>query len=207
MGLKAALFSGGKDSVHAALAEWPVDLLVTFVYEFPRPSPHLINISKVVELAGAMSTPLVILKVHRGREKEEEAKLMGSLGVSRIVAGDQNVEDHLKYMEEMAGMAGAELREPIWGMDPGKVLEDELREMSFIVIGAEERARELVCARVDEGSSETFRRNVRELGIDPIGEAGEYHSLVTEIRPLGASIGAKCREVRSYGDYYVALVD
>ena len=154
-----------------------------------------------------MSTPLVILRVHRGKEKEEEAKLMGSLGISRIVAGDQNVEDHLKYMEEMAGMAGAELREPIWGMDSGKVLEDELREMSFIVIGAEERARELVCARADESSSETFRRNVRELGIDPIGEAGEYHSLVTEIRPLGASIGARCREVRSYGDYYVALVD
>ncbi len=207
MGLKAALFSGGKDSVHAALIEWPVDLFVTFVYEFPRPSPHLINISKVVELAGAMSTPLVVLRVHRGKEKEEEAGLLRSLGVSRIVAGDQNVEDHLKYMEEMAGMAGAELREPLWGMDPEKVLEDELEEMSFIVIGAEDRIRDLVCTRVDARTSREFLRSLRERGIDPIGEAGEYHSLVTEVKRLGASVEARCKEIRSHGNYHVALLD
>jgi diphthamide synthase (EF-2-diphthine--ammonia ligase) len=207
MTLRAALFSGGKDSVYAALLEWPVDLFVTFVYEFPRPSPHLINISKAVELAGAMSVPMVVLRVHRGREMAEEAALMRSLGVSRIVAGDQGVEDHLKYMEAMAAEAGAELSEPLWGLDQDGILEGELEETSFMVIGAEERARELVCRRVGRDGLDAFRADARRMGISPIGEAGEYHSLVTQVRRLNASIEVGCREVRSYDGYSIALVD
>lgn len=207
MALRAALFSGGKDSVYAALLEWPVDLFVTFVYEFPRPSPHLINISKALELAGAMSVPMVVLRVHRGREMAEEAALMRSLGVSRIVAGDQGVEDHLRYMEALAAEAGAELSEPLWGMDEERILEGELEELSFLVIGAEERARELVCRRVGRGELGPFLADARRMGVSPIGEAGEYHSLVTQVRRLGASIDVGCREVRSYDGYRIALLD
>jgi diphthamide synthase (EF-2-diphthine--ammonia ligase) len=207
VGLKAALFSGGKDSVYSALLEWPVDIFVTFVYEFPRPSPHLLNVSKLVELAGAMSVPLVVLRVHKGREKEEEASLLASLGVSRIVAGDQGVEDHLKYMESMAAEAGAELSEPLWGLEQDVILERELEELEFLIIGAGGRARELMCRRIDIGSLPGFLSDVRRLGISPIGEAGEYHSLVTRVRRLDAAIGASCRDVRSYGDYLIALVD
>jgi len=207
MALRAALFSGGKDSVYAALLEWPIDLFVTFVYEFPRPSPHLINISKALELAGAMSVPMVVLRVHRGREMAEEAALMRSLGVSRIVAGDQGVEDHLRYMEALAAEAGAELSEPLWGMDEERVLEGELEELSFMVIGAEERARELVCRRVGRDELGPFLADARRMGISPIGEAGEYHSLVTQVRRLGASIDVGCREVRSYDGYRIALLD
>ncbi len=204
VGLRVALFSGGKDSVYAALLEWPVDVFVTFVYEFPRPSPHLVNLHKVVELANSMFVPMVVLRVHRGREKEEEAKFLSSIGASRIIAGDQNVEDHLRYMEELAGMVGAELREPIWGMDPWKVLEAELRELSFVVIGAEERARELMCSRVDGATYKEFLASIERLGIDPIGEAGEYHSLVTKVGKLGVSLEVKCEGVEDYGGYRVA---
>jgi diphthamide synthase (EF-2-diphthine--ammonia ligase) len=207
MALRAALFSGGKDSVYAALLEWPIDLFVTFVYEFPRPSPHLINISKALELAGAMSVPMVVLRVHRGREMAEEAALMRSLGVSRIVAGDQGVEDHLRYMEALAAEAGAELSEPLWGMDEERILEGELEVRSWRVIGGEERARELVCGRVGGGGGGPFLADARRMGISPIGEAGEYHSLVTQVRRLGASIDVGCREVRSYDGYRIALLD
>ena len=207
MGKKVVLFSGGKDSVYVALREWPVDFFVTFVYEFPRPSPHLLNISKVLELAGSMSVPMVVLKVHKGKEKEEEAELLSSLGASEIIAGDQGVEDHLKYMEELAKMAGAELKEPIWGLEPEKVLEDELKNMSFAIIGAEEKAKELLCKKVEESSADEFKSKLKELGVDPIGEAGEYHTLVTSVKKLGASVEFRCREIKTFGDYYIALLD
>jgi len=129
------LFSGGKDSVYAALLEWPVDIFVTFVHEFPRPSPHLLNLPKVVELANALGVPLAILKVDRGRELEQEAAFLRKLGVSELVAGDQAVEDHLKYVERLAGEAGARLREPLWGLDPGELLLREAEAMDFLGIG------------------------------------------------------------------------
>lgn len=66
--LKAALFSAGKDSVYAALLEWPVDLFVVFVYQFPRPSPHLLNLHKAIELANALGVPVAVLKVDKGKE-------------------------------------------------------------------------------------------------------------------------------------------
>lgn len=204
--LKAALFSGGKDSTYAALLEWPVDLFVTFVYEFPRPSPHLLNMAKLVELANAVGVPLVVQRVHKGRELEEEAALLRRLGVSTVVAGDQAVEEHLKYMERLAAEAGARLREPLWGLDPAEVLAKELEEVEFLVIGAGRSASEIVCERVDRRSGPRFLERLRALGVDPIGERGEYHSLVVEIKRLPAAIGYRCAGVKAYGDYLIAEV-
>lgn len=203
--MRAALFSGGKDSVYVALLEWPVDIFVVFVYEFPRPSPHLLNLNKVVEVAGALGVPVAILRTHKGRELEEEAQFLRRLGVDEIVAGDQAVEAHLKYMEKLAAEAGARLKEPIWGRDPAEVLLDEAKLMDFVVIGSQHE--ELLCERVGEDNVERFLEKTRALGVDPIGERGEYHTLAVSVRRLGASVPWRCREARDYGGYYIALVE
>jgi len=41
--MKIAFYSGGKESVYAALLEWPIDAFVFLIYDFPRPSPHIAN--------------------------------------------------------------------------------------------------------------------------------------------------------------------
>lgn len=202
--LKAALFSGGKDSIYAALLEWPVDIFVTFVYQFPRPSPHLLNIHKLIELANAAGIPVAILKVDKGREFQQEADFLRKLGVDVVVAGDQAVEDHLKYMERLAHEAGASLREPLWGQDPAEILAREAEELDFVVIGASHL--DLVCDYVGSRNVGRFLEKARSLGVDPIGERGEYHTLVVEIKRLAASIPFRCLDVRKYVDYYIALV-
>lgn len=204
--LKAALFSGGKDSVYAALLQWPVDLFITFVYDFPRPSPHLLNMGKVVELANALKVPLVIYRVTKGREFQEEVDLLRRLGVSELIAGDQAVEEHLKYMERLAAESGARLKEPLWGLDPAELLVKELEELEFLIIGAKADAAELVCSRVGAEEGPRLLEASRRLGLDPIGERGEYHSLVVKVRRLGASIGYRCLGVKSFGDYVIAEV-
>ena len=202
--LKAALFSGGKDSIYAALLEWPVDIFVTFVYQFPRPSPHLLNIHKLIELANAAGIPVAILKVDKGREFQQEADFLRKLGVDVVVAGDQAVEEHLKYMERLAHEAGASLREPLWGQDPAEILAREAEELDFVVIGASHL--DLVCDYVGRRKVGRFLEKARSLGVDPIGERGEYHTLVVEIKRLAASIPFRCLDVRKYVDYYIALV-
>lgn len=203
-GIKVALFSGGKDSVYSALIEWPVDAFLTLVYEFPVPSPHLMNVKKIVELSNAMSVPLVVLRVHKGHEFDEEAELLRRLNVGTLVAGDQGVEEHVRYMERLTGEAGARLREPLWGADEASLLEREAGELSFLVIGS--KMRELVCRRVDKENYQDFMEDTRRLGISPIGEAGEYHTLVYEVGRLGARIGARCSRVREISGSFIATV-
>ena len=203
MGLRVALFSGGKDSTYAALLEWPIDAFVTLVYEFPRPSPHLVNIGAVVALANAMRVPVIVARLERGREREQTIALLRRLNVDVLVAGDNAVEEHLRYMEGVAAEAGASLREPLWGLDPREVLARELEELRFVVIGVEDqRLADLLCRESDRG----FAGEVERLGIDPIGERGEYHTLVTRVERLGAEIRTRCASVLAVGGRLVARV-
>ena len=42
--MRIALFSGGKESYYASIIGGPVNAYVMFIYEFPEPSPHIVNI-------------------------------------------------------------------------------------------------------------------------------------------------------------------
>jgi Predicted ATPases of PP-loop superfamily len=198
--MKVLFFSGGKDSVYAYHLERPVDLFFVSVYQFPRPSPHLLNLHKTVELALALGVPTLIVNLPKGGEFETKASLLRRLGAKALVAGDQAVEDHLRYMKRLAAEAGAELREPLWGRDPAQVLREEVQHMDVLIIGA--RHRELVCRLVTRENVEEFITLARQLGVDPLGELGEYHTLV--VRYLDVKIPYRCGSVEQYGDYHIA---
>lgn len=201
--MKVAMYSGGKESIYAVLREWPVDVLLFLVYQFPRPSPHLLNFSKAVELGWGIA-PVVVKKLQRGREFEEKVEFLKKLGTVEIVAGDVDVVEHLKYMERLASEVGARLREPLWGMDREELFFKIVEELDFVVIGAS--APGLVCRRVSSKDAAEFLKEVKSLGVDPLGERGEYHSQVVQIHRLGLAIEARCREVVEHGGYYIALL-
>jgi diphthamide synthase (EF-2-diphthine--ammonia ligase) len=71
--MKVLFFSGGKDSVYAYHLERPVDLFFVSVYQFPRPSPHLLNLHKTVELALALGVPTLIVNLPKGQGLSAEA--------------------------------------------------------------------------------------------------------------------------------------
>jgi diphthamide synthase (EF-2-diphthine--ammonia ligase) len=198
--MKLLFFSGGKDSVYAYHLERPVDLFFISVYQFPRPSPHLLNLHKTVELALALGVPTLTARLPKGGEFEAKTSLLRRLGAKVLVAGDQAVEDHLRYMKRLAAEVGAELSEPLWGRDPAQVLREEVQHMDVLIIGA--RHRELVCRLVTRENVEEFIALARQLGVDPLGELGEYHTLV--VRYLDVSISYRCGSVEQYGDYYIA---
>ncbi len=189
--------------MYAALREWPLDMFIFLVYSFPRPSPHIANLGFAVRF-GSMMVPVLVKRLARGREFEEEVGLLRGLGVDTIIAGDVDVEDHLKYMERLAGEVGASLREPLWGMDHEELLYREAEELSFVVIGGR---RELLCVNVGPGNVREFASLARGLGVDLLGEYGEYHTQVVEVRRLGASLGARCSRVVAHGDYYMAELE
>ena len=176
---RIAFLSGGKDSLYAALQKWPIDYGVVLVYEFPRPSPHLINLGKSIETLILTGLNVVVKRLPRGREKEETVKLLRCLGASEIVAGDVYVEDHLRYMDSLAREVGAELYEPLWGMNPEELLYKEMEAgIVALVTGADRRLSSWIGRVLDKESAERLASEAKQLGFDPLGEQGEYHTLV-----------------------------
>jgi len=205
--MRVALLSGGKDSLYAAYLSRPIDLGLFLVYETPRPSPHLLNMGKSVETLLAAGIPVVVLGLSRGREKVETVEALRRLGVDEVVAGDVYVEDHLRYMESVAREAGASLREPLWGEEP-----EELTYRIFgsgfeaLVIGAREGLGGWLGRVVDRGSVEGFVEDVKALGMDPLGERGEYHTLVISSPLHRRRIGHEVIRVEHYPGYVIARV-
>jgi diphthamide synthase (EF-2-diphthine--ammonia ligase) len=67
--MRVALSSGGKDSIYAIMKSGNVDFVVVFMYEFPRPNPHIVNIGKTIETHLKMGLPVIVKTLRRGFEK------------------------------------------------------------------------------------------------------------------------------------------
>ncbi len=182
MGLRVALMSGGKDSLYAAMRVWPPDLAVFLHYGWEPPSPHVANLGKSLESILSTGVDVVVYRSGRRGWAAGFASFLSRLGVSELVAGDVYVEDHLRFWEKVASEAGARLLEPLWGMDPVelvyKVFESGVRS---VVVGAyHPGVREFLGRVLDSTMVDTLVERARREGWDPLGERGEYHTIVLE---------------------------
>ncbi len=204
---RVALLSGGKDSLYAAMQLWPVDYGVVLFYEFPRPSPHLLNLGKAVETLILTGIPVVVARLHRGRERGETVELLRRLGADEIVAGDVYVEDHLRYMESVAADAGARLREPLWGADPVELVHREAEAgIEALFIGVNEGMRGWLGRVFSRRTVDALVEHARRSGLDPLGEHGEYHTLVLSSPLHAARLDYRTVEALEVQGYYILRV-
>ncbi len=208
MGLKAALLSGGKDSLYAAYLEKPIDIGIVLVYEFPRPSPHLVNLAATVKTLLLTGMPVVVHRLQRGREFDDTVMLLQKLNVDVVVAGDVYVEDHLHYMEKVANEAGARLREPLWGRDPRSLVYEIFEEgFEALVTGTDARISKWLGKLVKRDNVDNFVGDVLRAGADPLGEQGEYHTLVVYSPLHSARLSYKPLRVEEHGNYLILRVE
>ncbi len=205
--MNIALVSGGKDSIYAMLLYKDIDLGVILVYEFPRPSPHLINIGKSIETLLLMNIPIAVVRLDRGREKEETIRALKMLGARVIVAGDVYVDDHLKYMQSIADEVGAKLVEPLWGQDPSELLYKEV-EMGIetLFIGGRDVLAGWIGRKLCRDNAYEFAEYAKKVGVDPLGERGEYHTLVIHTPRHIKRLGYEIVRIDRFGDYLIARV-
>ena len=76
--MRIAVLPGSKDSLYAALKAWPIDLGIILIYDFPRPSPYLLNLNKGVETL--CNTEISIVTVRLGRGRDETVNVLRKLG-------------------------------------------------------------------------------------------------------------------------------
>jgi len=207
MGPRVAMVSGGKDSLYALMLSGGADLGLMLLYEFPRPSPHILNLSKSVETILLTGTPVIVAKLTKGRERDETVRLLKLLGASKIIAGDVYIEDHLKYMESIASEVGAELDEPLWGMDPLEVLYREVESgIETVFIGSVNSLKHWLGRTLNKSTVEEFVEDAKRAGVDPLGEHGEYHTLVISSPLHRSRLTYSVLGVEIFGDYSILRV-
>lgn len=178
----AALFSGGKDSLYAVYLvekqDVTVDHLITLLPSLPWPSPHAENIEALKILAKSMNKKLTIVDF-----KQEGAfvEALKSLEVDALVAGDINVEAHLAGLRDVCSKTGLELLEPIYGRDTSELFH-EIFGLGFkaLITGVNLKflGEKWLGYIISEETGADFLPKIGS--VDPLGENGEFHTLVIE---------------------------
>lgn len=194
----AALFSGGKDSLYAVYLVGKqgiaVDHLVTGLPTLPWPSPHTENIAALKILAVSMGKELQIVDFQR---KDALLEILKALEVDALVAGDVFVEAHRLGLEDVCNKAGLKLLEPLYARDATELF-NEIFSSGFkaLVTGVNlDFLKEEVLGFII--SKETREEFLLKIGsIDPLGENGEFHTLVLECPLYSKAFKAKFLEKR-----------
>jgi diphthine-ammonia ligase len=162
--IAACLFSGGKESVYAIQTVQKQGVKVKhLIYEVPSfLSPHALNMEAMKILAKSMKKHFTIVNLNE--DGDELVTALKNLKIETLVAGDINVPQHITWLNDKCSRAGkVKLLEPLWGKDTSVLF----REMFLGKLGSRLKA---AIIGVDN----------KRLKEDPLGENGEYHTIVIE---------------------------
>jgi len=100
-------------------------------------------------------------------------------GVGGVLFGNLHLTDIRAWYEERVTAEGLEYREPLWGMKPetvARAVVDEGFRARIVSVNLEMADHGWLGRELDETLLDEFM----SAGIDPCGERGEYHTLVTD---------------------------
>jgi len=186
----AALFSGGKDSTYAAYVAmqrgWEVTHLVTIRPKDPESMMfHVPNLHLTPLQAEAMGIPLVTVDAEPGEAGELAAlkQAVSGLAVDGIVVGAIASDYQHSRVHRVADELGLRVFAPLWRLEPEALLRDYLAAgMRVLVVGvfAEGLGPEWLGRELDDAAVRDLLRLHRQKGVSPVGEGGEYESLVLD---------------------------
>jgi diphthine-ammonia ligase len=187
--LAASLFSGGKESIHAISTVEKQGVEVKhLLHQIPTfTSPHAHNIDALKTLAKSMNKHFAVVDLHKG--EQELVDLLKNLNVDALVAGDINVPQHITWLQNICSQAGIELLESLFGKKTSILFQEMFNDPRFkaTIIGVNTKylTDEWLGFTISSETTEAFLS--RTLQIDPLGENGEFHTIVVE-SPLYSNI-------------------
>jgi len=207
-------WSGGKDSClalyHAVQAGGRSEHLFTMMAEgHTRSRSHGLPKALIEAQAGRMNIPV---SFRAASWEEYENEFLGALrefqknGIQAGIFGDIDVEAHREWVRRVCAGSGIVPYHPLWQRDRLELLHE------FIGLGFKAT---IVAANEEKLGSEFLgrsldRRTVADLehcGIDPSGELGEYHTVVTAGPLFSSEIAIKAKGQFRHGGYAFLDVD
>ena len=182
----ALSFSGGKDSMlaldRAVRAGRQVRFLVTmYDAESERVRFHGVPITLIQAQANALGIPLLRYPT---RPETFEAVFLQSLvdlrerGITGIIFGNIHLADVRAWYEERTAAAGLTHLEPLWGEAPAQLVRECIARGYVATLTSIELARAKT-EWLGASLSEALVTDFEQMGIDPCGERGEYHTFVS----------------------------
>ncbi len=178
----ALFFSGGKDGFHCRHREPGIThLLTTYDEASGRVPIQGVRIDVIRAQASAMDLRLVEVPLPAGSNNrvwsETLARVIRDHGFERLVFGDLHLEDIRAFRERLLGPTGCELRYPLWTTDT-RALANEM-----LASGLECRICSIMPGRLPATTlggpwDATFIETLPD-NVDPCGENGEFHTVVT----------------------------
>ncbi len=185
----ASLYSGGKDSNYALyLAQqsgFEIENLITLLPHDDSWMYHVPNIRWTRLQSQALGIPQVLQASGEG-ESEELAALRGVLTGCRadgIVVGAVASDYQFARINDVCAELGLFVYAPMWRKDPRRLLQEYLEAgFEIVVVGAyAEGMDETWLGRViDEKASAEILRLADRYGLHPVGEGGEFETLVLD---------------------------
>ncbi len=203
-------WSGGKDSCLALYEALRLGYRVSRLMNFISTDPKRVRFHGtnpgLIQLQGeALGIP-----VHQpettwdGYERDFKAAVGGMvpLGIKGMVFGDIYLQEHLDWVQRVCSEIGIEAVEPLWGRDTGE-LYSSFVEAGFeaVIIGA--KAELIESHWLGKKLDRAFADYTKARGIDPCGEKGEYHTLVTAGPIFRRRIAIGQSELQSRDGYWL----
>jgi diphthine-ammonia ligase len=203
----AISWSGGKDSCaafHRARADFDFVCAVTmFNAEGTRSRSHGLRPEILMAQVERLGLHAITQRCEWSTYNEafdrglEEA---AALGVTHVVFGDILFDEHKQWAEQLASGRGLTAVEPLWKESTTSLYQD------FVALNARARIVTIRASKLDESFlgrelSADLLPELVERGVDPCGERGEYHTLVTScpafsrplhVRAIGRATNSGC---------------
>ena len=185
MGEYAASWSGGKDSCLACWKAMSRGLKVSYLLNFvnkdsTRAMSHGLDAGILSLQAQAMQLPIIQQRVTWETYEAGFKAALGELklkGVTGLITGDIYLQPHKDWIDRVCGEAGMEAVLPLWGMDTAQLLTDFIDDgfkATVVSVKTEILGKEWLGRQVDG----KLAAELRQLNVDPCGEAGEFHTFV-----------------------------
>ena len=181
----AISWSGGKDCCLAlmrAFAAFDVRAAVTMFDEAgARSRSHGLRPEVVLAQAGRLGFDV---ETGRGSWSTYEDGFVDALdrvaarGCTHVIFGDIFEDAHRAWNERVAARAGLVAVQPLWGAPTAGLVREFLArggEATLVTVRTAYLDAAWLGRRLDTDAVETFLR----IGVDPCGERGEYHTVVT----------------------------
>ncbi|MEM2613119.1 MAG: hypothetical protein QXO15_02695 [Nitrososphaerota archaeon] len=192
-----ALFTGGKESVYSILRaeELGYEIKELLFLRKPGFSAHKVNLPAVKTVAEMLSLNFTIIEIDSNLENDEGliAYLRRSRenGVDGLLTGNVRLEETHRIYEGLCEKAELKLVEPLRGLDTLElIMEYPKIGLQFMIIGIRDERLNLrwLGTTISKQNIEGFLADTLSSGIDPCGEYGEYHSIVTGLEHLGTRL-------------------
>ena len=197
----AISWSGGKDCCTALLrthSEFDVIATLTmFAEDGERSRSHGLRPDVIAAQAARLGMTSISGRCSWTTYTDEYVRMLGAavaLGVTHIIFGDIVGDAHRAWDERVCAAHGLTAVLPLWGESTRTLVEEFIGSGSAAVI-VTARAAHLDESWVGRSITIDAVRELEALGVDPCGEYGEYHSLVTSTplfaAPLDVSFGVR----------------